>query len=218
VTYAVTDHGTGLNIGVMVSGHGRGTNLQAIIDACGSGEIPGRVALVIGTRADAPALERASAAGIKTVVISPKKYEGDDAGYGAALLRALESAQVGLICLAGYMRILPISVVEAYRDRIMNVHPALLPLFGGKGMYGENVHRAVLESGMKVSGATVHFVDEHYDAGPIIHQLTIPVLDDDTPESLAARVLAQEHQAYAESIRWFAEGRLRVEGRRVLRS
>jgi folate-dependent phosphoribosylglycinamide formyltransferase PurN len=99
----------------------------------------------------------------------------------------------------------------------MNVHPALLPLFGGKGMYGENVHRAVLESGMKVSGATVHFVDEHYDAGPIIHQITVPVLDDDTPEILAARVLAQEHRAYAEAIRWFAEGRLTVEGRRVKR-
>jgi formyltetrahydrofolate-dependent phosphoribosylglycinamide formyltransferase len=206
-----------LNIGVMVSGQGRGTNLQASIDSCASGEIPGRVALVLGTRSDAPALDRARAAGIRTVVISPKKYEGDDAAYGEALLRALESARIGLICLAGYMRILPLSVVNAYRDRIMNVHPALLPLFGGKGMYGENVHRAVLESGMKVSGATVHFVDERYDAGPIIHQIAVPVLDDDTPESLAARVLLQEHRAYAEAIRWFAEDRLRVEGRRVKR-
>jgi phosphoribosylglycinamide formyltransferase-1 len=205
----------GLNIGVMVSGQGRGTNLQAILDACASGEIPGRVAVVIGTRSDAPALERARAMDVRTVVVSPKKYEGDDAAYGEALRRALEASRVGLICLAGYMRILPLAVVEAYRDRIMNVHPALLPLFGGRGMYGENVHRAAIESGMKVSGATVHFVDEHYDAGRIIHQLAVPVLDEDTPESLAARVLPQEHRAYVEAIRWFAEGRLRVEGRRV---
>lgn len=199
----------------MVSGHGRGTNLQAIIDACASGEIPASVAVVIGTRSDAPALDRARAAGIKTVVVAPKKYEGDDEAYGGALLRVLHASDVGLICLAGYMRILPMQVVETYRNRIMNVHPALLPLFGGKGMYGDNVHCAVIDSGMKVSGATVHFVDERYDAGPIIHQLAVPVLDDDTPESLAARVLVQEHCAYAQAIRWFAEGRLRVEGRRV---
>ena len=206
---------TGLRIGILVSGHGRGTNLQAIVDACASGEIPGEVTVIIGTRADAPALERARAAEIKTVVISPKKYEGDDAGYAAALLRVLDSGGVGLICLAGYMRILPIAIVDAFRDRIMNVHPALLPLFGGQGMYGENVHRAVIESGMKVSGATVHFVDESYDSGSIIHQIAVPVFDSDTPESLSARVLPAEHRAYAQAVRWFAEGRLTIEGRRV---
>jgi len=199
----------------MVSGHGRGTNLQAIIDACSEGAVPGEVAVVIGTRSDAPALARAQSAGIKTVVISPRKYEQDEKGYAEAILRVLDGGGVGLICLAGYMRMLPLPVVERFRDRIMNVHPALLPLFGGQGMYGENVHRAVIESGMKLSGATVHFVDEHYDAGPIIHQLAVPVKDSDTPETLAARVLRAEHQAYTEAIRWFAEGRLYVEGRRV---
>ena len=204
-----------LQIAVMVSGHGRGTNLQALIDGCRSGEIPGEVSVVIGTRSDAPALERARSAGIRTVVISPRKYEGDDEAYGAALLRVLHGAGAGLVCLAGYMRILPVSVVDAFRDRIMNVHPALLPHFGGRGMYGENVHRAVLDSGMRVSGATVHLVDESYDSGPIVHQIAVPVLDEDTPESLAARVLSAEHRAYTEAVRWFAEGRIRVEDRRV---
>jgi formyltetrahydrofolate-dependent phosphoribosylglycinamide formyltransferase len=204
-----------LNIGVMVSGHGRGSNLQAILDACAAGEIPARVAVVIGTRRDAPALERARNAGVHTVVHSPRKYEGDEAGYGDALLTTLLRHEVKLICLAGYMRLLPVSVVETYRGRIMNIHPALLPLFGGRGMYGENVHQAVLESGMKVSGCTVHFVDEQYDSGPIILQKTVPVLDDDTPQTLAARVLAEEHRAYTEAIRLFAENRLSLEGRHV---
>lgn len=204
-----------LNIGVLVSGHGRGSNLQAILDASACGEIPGRVAVVIGTRRDAPALERARNAGVPAVVHSPRKYEGDAAAYGEALLATLRRYAVDLICLAGYMRLLPPSVVESYRGRIMNIHPALLPLFGGRGMYGEHVHRAVLESGMKVSGCTVHFVDEQYDAGPIVLQRTVPVLEDDTPQTLAARVLEQEHRAYAEAIRLFAEGRLQLEGRRV---
>jgi Folate-dependent phosphoribosylglycinamide formyltransferase PurN len=113
------------------------------------------------------------------------------------------------------MLMIPQSIVDRFRDRIMNVHPALLPLFGGKGMYGENVHRAVLESGMKVSGATVHFVDEVYDSGPIIVQAAVPVEESDTPETLAARVLPLEHRLYVEAISLFAAGRLRVEGRRV---
>lgn len=204
-----------LRIGVMVSGQGRGTNLQAILDACVSGEIPGQVVVVIGTRRDAPAMERAQAAGVPTVVISPRKYEGDEAGYGEALLRALRRHDVGLICLAGYMRMLPVVVVDAYRGRIMNTHPALLPLFGGQGMYGEHVHRAVLESGMKVSGCTVHFVDEQYDHGPIILQTAVPVQEDDTPQTLAARVLPAEHRTYVQAIRLFAEGRLAIEGNRV---
>lgn len=204
-----------LPIAVLVSGHGRGSNLQAILDACASGEIPGRVAVVIGTRADAPAMERARNAGVPTVTISPRRHTEDESDYAAALLNTLRAHNVGLICLAGYMRMLPQPVVEAYRGRIINVHPALLPLFGGKGMYGEHVHRAVLESGMKVSGCTVHFVDEQYDTGPIILQATVPVCDDDTPETLAARVLPEEHKTYVRAIRLFAEGRLRIEGRRV---
>lgn len=199
----------------MVSGHGRGTNLQAILDACASGDIPGQVAVVIGTRQDAPALERARSAGVRAVVVSPKKYENDEAGYAVTLLRILQGAGVELICLAGFMRILPLPVVEAYHGHILNVHPALLPMFGGKGMYGEHVHAAVIESGMKLSGCTVHFADEQYDAGPIIHQVAVPIRDDDTPQTLAARILPVEHRAYCDVIRWFVEGRIAVEGRRV---
>ncbi len=209
--------GTGppLQIAVLVSGHGRGTNLGALLDACASGQIAGHIAVVIGTRADAPALERARAAGARTVVVSPRKYAENEAGYADALLRVLAAHHTGLICLAGYMRKLPSQVVTAYRGRIMNVHAALLPLFGGHGMYGEHVHRAVLESGMKVSGCTVHFVDEQYDTGPIILQTAVPVLDTDTPETLAARVLPEEHRVYVRAVQLFAEGRLRIEGRRV---
>ena len=204
-----------LPIAVMVSGAGRGSNLAALIEACAAGQIPGRIALVIGTRADAPALERARRAGSAVLVVSPRKYEGDEAGYASALLRALQKRDISLICLAGYMRRLPAPVLAAYPGRAMNIHPALLPLFGGQGMYGENVHRAVLESGMKVSGCTAHFVDNDYDGGPIIAQRAVPVLDADTPQTLAARVLEQEHLVYAEAAQWFAEGRLSIQGRRV---
>lgn len=205
-----------LPVAVMVSGHGRGSNLRALVEACVAGAIPARIAVVIGTRTAAPAIEFARQSGIPVAIISPRRYENDDEGYAAALSGVLARHNVGLICLAGYMRMLPDSVVAAYRNRIMNVHAALLPLFGGRGMFGENVHRAVLESGMKVSGCTVHFVDEHYDTGPIIVQRTVPVMPDDTPETLAARVLAEEHRAYVQAVGLFAEGRLRVEGRRVI--
>ena len=204
-----------LPIAVLVSGMGRGSNLAALRDACASGHIPGRVALVLGTRRDSPALERARDAGIAVSVVSPRKYEGDEAGYADALLKVLQGRHIGLLCLAGYMRRLPPPVVAAYRGRVMNIHPTLLPLFGGQGMYGENAHRAVLESGMKVSGCTVHFVGDDYDDGPIIAQRAVPVLDSDTPQTLATRVLEQEHLAYAEAVQWFAEGRLRVAGKRV---
>ena len=204
-----------LRIAVLVSGHGRGSNLQAILDACACGQIRGAVDVVIGTRSGAPALERARSCGVATLVISPNKYGGDDEAYGRALLRALAARGIGLVCLAGYMRKLPSVVVEAYPARIMNIHPALLPLFGGKGMFGERVHQAVLESGMKVSGCTVHFVDAEYDTGPIIIQRCVPVLEGDTPQTLAARILPEEHKAYVEAVSLFAEGRLQLEGRRV---
>ncbi|HLK59450.1 MAG TPA: phosphoribosylglycinamide formyltransferase [Chthonomonadaceae bacterium] len=205
-----------LAIAGMVSGQGRGTNLGALLEACASGQIAGRFAVVIGTRADAPALERARAVGVAVSVISPRKYEGDEEGYAEALLRVLKRHEVGLICLAGYMRRLPPAIVSSYAGRIMNVHPALLPLFGGRGMYGEHVQQAVLESGMKVSGATVHFVDEEYDTGPIIVQYAAPVLEDDTPATLGARILREEHRAYVRAVQLFADHRLRVEGRRVV--
>lgn len=202
-----------IRIAILVSGHGRGSNMAAIIDACQRGEIDGQVVLVIGTRDEAPALQRATEKGVSTEVVSPSKLGEEE--YARRLLQTLGDAQVDLVCLAGFMRLLPPPVVHAYAGRVMNIHPALLPLFGGKGMYGEHVHRAVLESGMKVSGCTVHFVDESYDAGPIILQRCVPVEEEDTWETLAARVLAQEHQAYVQAVKLFAQGRLRVEGRRV---
>jgi formyltetrahydrofolate-dependent phosphoribosylglycinamide formyltransferase len=203
-----------IRIAVLVSGHGRGTNLQAILDACSSREIPGEVALVLGVRSDAPAMERARCAAVPTVVVSPRKYP-DDADYGAVLLRTLGAHRVDLICLAGYMRLLPPAVVATFAGRIMNTHPALLPLFGGPGMYGERVHEAVIASGMKVSGCTVHFVDDQYDHGPIILQTPVLIEESDTAADLAARVLPQEHGTYVRAIRLFAEGRLRIEGNRV---
>ena len=173
----------------MVSGQGRGSNLQALLNACASGEIAGKISVVIGTRKEAPALERARAAGVPTGVVSPRKYAEDEAGYAETLMRILTRYQVELICLAGYMRMLPPPVLAAYPHRIVNTHPALLPLFGGQGMFGEHVHQAVIESGMKVAGCTVHFVDEEYDTGPIIVQSVVPVLSQDTPETLAKRLL-----------------------------
>src|SRR5262249_7904541 len=148
-------------------------------------------------------------------VVSPRKYENDEAGYAQVLLKILHRHQIQLICLAGYTRMLPIQVVREFRNRIMNIHPALLPFFGGRGMYLEHVHQAVLESGMKISGCTVHFVDEEYDTGPIILQTVVPVQDEDTPATLAARILPEEHRTYVRAAALFAAGRLRVEGRRV---
>ncbi|MCS7065091.1 MAG: phosphoribosylglycinamide formyltransferase [Fimbriimonadales bacterium] len=200
---------------ILVSGTARGTNMAAIIDACQHGDIPdSTVVLVIGTREDAPALQRARERGVPTCVVDPKVFPDDEA-YGEALLKVLREAQPDLICLAGYVRLLPAKVVRAYPYRILNIHPALLPLFGGKGMYGLRVHEAVIESGMKVAGCTVHFVDEQYDTGPIILQSVIEVRDDDTPETLAARLLPVEHATYIRAIQLFLEGRLKVEGRRV---
>lgn len=200
---------------VLVSGPARGTNMQAIIEACRDGRIPNsQVVAVIGTRDDAPALQKARDFGIATAVVNPKEFPEPEM-YSDALLWTLQKAQPDLICLAGYMRLLPARIVHTYPMQIMNIHPALLPLFGGKGMYGLRVHQAVLESGMKVTGCTVHFVDEHYDTGPIILQRCIPVREDDTPESLAARLLPIEHETYIEAIRLFVLDKLRVEGRRV---
>jgi len=206
---------TPLRIAAMVSGQGRGSNLGALIEGCASGNIGCRLAVVIGTRADAPALDRARNAGVAAAVISPRKYEGDDPGYGCALRRVLRKHEIELICLAGYMRKLPVAVVSEFSGRIMNIHPALLPFFGGQGMYGERVHQAVLDSGMKLSGCTVHFVDEQYDTGPIILQAAVEVKEGDTAASLGGRVLIEEHRAYVRAVQLFAEGRLRIEGRRV---
>jgi len=196
-------------IAILVSGHGRGSNMQAIVDACKDGRIRGEVVLVLGTRAGAPALERARQAGVPTAVLKPGAAS-DASHYGDRMLALLTERGVDLLCLAGYMRLLPRRVVAAYRWRAMNVHPALLPRFGGKGMYGEAVHRAVLDAGVSHSGCTVHFVDDQYDHGPSIVQTQVPVLDGDSPETLAARVLPQEHRTYVEAVALFCDGRVSV--------
>jgi len=188
--------------------------MQAIIDACRDGRISGEVVAVIGVKPDAPAIERAAAAGVRTFILNPKDF-ADPADYDRELLSTLASVQADLICLAGYMRKLGRPIIDAYRNRIMNIHPALIPMFFGQGMYGHHVHEAAIERGVKVSGCTVHFVDEDYDTGPIILQTVVPVEDDDTPDTLAARVLVEEHKTYVQAIQLFAEGRLVVEGRRV---
>jgi formyltetrahydrofolate-dependent phosphoribosylglycinamide formyltransferase len=165
---------------------GGGTNLQTLLDLC---RPPGkaRVGLVVSDRTSAGALDRARAAGVETEVVA-------DPSDGAAIIDLLARAQTDLIVLAGYLKLVPLDVVRAFDGHLINVHPALLPSFGGKGMYGIRVHRAVIESGATISGATVHMVSEEYDRGTIIAQWPVPVLADDTPESLAARVLEVEHE------------------------
>jgi len=186
--------------------------MQAIIDGCRGGRIDGEVALVVGVRDDAPAMERARAAGVETIVLSPKEL-GEE--YDDALLAALNEYKIDTVCLAGYMRVLGQKIVDAYRNRILNIHPALIPSFCGRGMYGHHVHEAAIERGVKFSGCTVHLVDEDYDTGPIVLQAIVPVEDDDTPETLAARVLEKEHETYVQALALLAQGRLKVEGRRV---
>jgi phosphoribosylglycinamide formyltransferase 1 len=203
-----------IRIAVMVSGQGRGSNMRAIADACHNGKINGEVALVLGVNDSAPAMENARACGIKTIAISPKNYPGTGQ-YDEAVFEVLEDYRIDLICLAGYMRVLGEKVVEKYRNRIMNVHPALIPSFCGKGMYGHHVHEAVIARGAKVTGATVHFVDADYDTGPIILQSVVAVEPDDTPDTLAARVLAVEHQTYTDAVALFSFNRLTIEDRKV---
>jgi phosphoribosylglycinamide formyltransferase 1 len=202
-----------IKIAVMVSGQGRGTNLQAILDACANGRITGKVAVVIGVSEESPAMKRARDQRVEAVAVNPKDFSPDD--YNEVVLSVLRDFGIDLICLAGYMRKLDQKIIDAYRDRIMNVHPALIPMFFGKGMYGHHVHEAAVERGVKVSGATVHFVDEDYDTGPIILQKFVPVMIDDNADVLADRVLQEEHRAYVEAVQLFAQGRLRVEGRKV---
>lgn len=186
-------------IAILVSGKGRGSNMAALVEACRDGRIDGEVVLAIGTREDMPALQRAQSLNVPVEVINPKQF-GSDEEYGQALLASLERAGADLICLAGYMRLLPLNVVRHYPRRILNIHPALLPEFGGQGMYGLHVHEAVLASGVKETGCTVHFVDEQYDTGTILLQTKVPVEPDDTPETLAARLLPVEHDTYIRAV------------------
>ena len=197
-----------LAVGVLVSG--RGSNLQALLDACAAAEFPARVVVVVSDRDHAPALERARAAGIEAVWINPKDFVTRES-FDAALVRELEKRQVGLVCNAGFMRILSSVWVQAFAGRALNIHPSLLPAFPGL-----HAQRQALEHGAKVAGCTVHFVDEAVDAGPIVLQSAVPVEPDDTEETLSARILKEEHRIYPTAVRLFAEGRLEIVGRRVI--
>ena len=194
-------------IGVLCSG--RGSNLASIIEAIERGEIRAEIAVVIADKADAYALERAREKGIPAVAVIYRDY-AERADFERALLTELHTHGVTLVVLAGFMRILSPVFVHAYTGRILNIHPALLPSFPGA-----HAHRDVLAYGVKVSGCTVHFVDEGMDSGPIILQASVPVQEGDTEEALAARVLAQEHRIFPEAIKLYVEGRLRTDGRQV---
>ena len=204
----MTSGATPLGLGVLASG--RGSNLQAILDACARPGFPARVVVVVADRERAPALEHARQHRVPAIWLNPKDF-GDRAAYDEALRRLLDEHRVGLVCLAGFMRILTPGLVRAYAGRIMNVHPSLLPAFPGLA-----AQRQALEHGVRVAGATVHFVDEGVDTGPIILQARVPVHPDDTEETLSARILLEEHRLYPEAIRLFAEGRLTIAGRKVL--
>jgi phosphoribosylglycinamide formyltransferase 1 len=195
-----------LILGVLASG--RGSNLQAILDAIDAGRCPARVAVVVSDRKDAAALDRARRAGIRAVHVDPDASP-DRGAFDDAVTRILDEHAVEMVCLAGYMRVLSPGFVRRYPMRILNVHPALLPAFPGL-----HAQRQALEHGARVAGATVHLVDEGVDTGPIVLQ-AVPVLPDDTEETLSARILVEEHRLYPEAIRLFAEGRIEVSGRRV---
>jgi formyltetrahydrofolate-dependent phosphoribosylglycinamide formyltransferase len=201
---------TPINLAVLLSGSGR--TLQNFIDRIRAGKLDARIRVVISSRADAYGLERARQNGIPAVIISSRKHPGFKT-MGRTLEAELDKWPVDLITLAGFMCL--VAIPDKFIGRAMNIHPALIPAFCGKAMYGHFVHEAVIESGCKVTGCTVHFADNEYDHGPIILQKPVPVLDDDTPNSLADRVFQQECEAYPEAIQLFAEDRLRIEGRRV---
>lgn len=199
-----------LRLAVLLSGTGR--TLENLLRLDQAGELPAEVVAVISSRPGVRGLDIAREAGLPGYVVSRRRYASVET-FSEAVYEILDRYPIDLVVLAGFLSML--TIPERYRWRIMNIHPSLLPLFGGRGYFGEHVHAAVLAAGMKVSGCTVHFVDERYDAGPIIAQRCVPVLEDDTPQTLGARVFAEECRLYPEAIRLFAEGRLRVEGQRV---
>jgi phosphoribosylglycinamide formyltransferase-1 len=199
-----------LRLAVLVSAGG--TTLQNLIDEIAAGRLDAQIVQVVSNNADAFALVRAERAGIPTAVVS-RKQAGSREEFSRRIFDLCRSAQAELVCMAGFLQL--VTIPEDYQLRVMNIHPALIPAFCGKGFYGHHVHEAVLEAGVKITGCTVHFADNEYDHGPIILQRAVPVLDDDTPETLAQRVFEEEKIAYPEAIRLFAEKRLQVVGRRV---
>ncbi len=199
-----------LRLGVLLSGSGR--TLQNFIDLIAAGELDAQIAVVIADRPKIKGIQRAEDAGLKTVLIPRKGTPPDQ--FSRRITEALTEAKVDLVCLAGFLSLW--TIPPQFEGRVMNIHPALLPKFGGKGFYGHHVHEAVLAADEKVSGCTVHFCDNQYDHGPIILQREVPVVRDDTPDTLADRVFEQELIAYPEAIRLFAANRLCMEGQRVV--
>ena len=196
-------------LGILLSG--RGSNFMAIADNVAAGKIPAEIAVVISNRPNAPGLEEAQRRGFDARLIPSKGLEREQ--YDRLVVEALKEKQVGLVCLAGFMRLLSPYFVSQFPNRILNIHPALLPAFPGL-----EAQRQAPEHGVKITGCTVHFVDENLDAGPIVLQTAIPVLDDDTPETLSARILNEEHRLYSEAINVILSGAWRIEGRRVIRT
>jgi phosphoribosylglycinamide formyltransferase 1 len=195
-------------LGVLISG--RGTNLGALIDAIDAGRLSARIAVVISNRPGVPGLERADAAGIETLVLNHREYATRDA-FDAALASALSGRGVTLVCLAGFMRLIGAPMLNAFPHAIVNIHPSLLPAFPGV-----DAQRQAVEHGVRVSGVTVHLVTQELDGGPIILQAAVPVLEDDTPETLSARILLEEHRLYPEAVAIVLRGGWRIEGRRFL--
>jgi phosphoribosylglycinamide formyltransferase-1 len=193
-------------VGILLSG--RGSNFEALARSIAAREIPARIAVVISNRQDAPGLARAHALGLDARFISSQGKTREI--FDAELAAALESCEVDYVCLAGFMRVLGPCLVRKFSSRVLNIHPSLLPAFPGV-----DAQRQALEAGVKFSGCTVHFVDEGIDTGPIVRQAVVPVLDDDTVESLSKRILEQEHRIYPEALQLLVEGRIEVEGRRV---
>jgi len=195
---------------------GNGSNFQALLDRKSAGDITrADFVLMVGNNSKAGAFGKAETRGIPALHIAPSRFPTEEA-YAERLSAALSDANIELIVLAGYMKKLPPAIVARYRNRILNIHPALLPAFGGKGMYGSNVHKAVIDYGAKISGVTVHFVDDEYDHGPVILQKTVPVLDNDDYQTLAARVLEAEHDSYWRAVEAVTAGRIKVVDRRVI--
>lgn len=201
-----------INIGVLISGGG--TNLQAVMDGIDQGLIKGKIKIIISNRKDAYGLERGKKANIESIFIDPKVY--DDEGYSRRLVEELKKREVDLVILAGFLKILSKEFINEYRNRIINIHPSLIPSFSGKGYYGEKVHKAVLDYGVKYTGATVHFVDEGADTGPIIMQEVVRVEDSDTIETLKKKVLKVEHRILVEAVKLYCEGRISIKGRKVI--
>lgn len=199
--------GQRLKVAVLISG--RGSNMRALAQACAEPGFPAEIACIFANREDAAGLEFAAGAGLPTQVVDHRAFE-DRQGFDEALSRAIQDSGADLVCLAGFMRLLGADFVNHWRDRLINIHPSLLPAF--KGL---DTHERVLASGTRFTGCTVHFVRPEMDDGPIIVQAALPVLADDTPASLADRVLAQEHRIYPLALRWIAEGRIRVTGEKV---